>query len=148
MRAALPAHQYWSADVFEIHSCSDAGDRSGAGLAVGSRAGGVGTGIARAAKGRHRSCEQGGRAGTSRCDPEGRRGRCGPKTTKTREQRKAETDEAKKAGQLATAGSTQKADVADAARKPTKTREQRKAETEEARKKGELTPAGEGGPTK
>ena len=66
----------------------------------------------------------------------------------SREQRKADTAAANKAGQLAPAGATQKADVADAARKPTKTREQRKAETDEARKKGELTPAGEGGPTK
>ena len=66
----------------------------------------------------------------------------------SREQRKAETAAANKAGQLAPAGATQKADVAEAARKPTKTREQRKAETEEARKKGQLAPAGEGGPTK
>jgi hypothetical protein len=66
----------------------------------------------------------------------------------SRDQRKADTAAANKAGQLAPAGATQKADVADAARKPTKTREQRKAETDEARKKGELTPAGEGGPTK
>ena len=64
--------------------------------------------------------------------------------TKTRAQRKAETIEARKAGTLAPAGSTQKADNADRAKPTVKSRADRKAETRAAEKAGELTPAGEG----
>ena len=64
--------------------------------------------------------------------------------TKTRAQRKAETAEARKAGTLAPAGSTQKADNAERAKPTTASRADRKAATVESAKKGELTPAGEG----
>jgi len=67
-------------------------------------------------------------------------------STLTREQRKAQTLEARKKGELQPAGSTQKADVAMQKQKSTKTREQTKAEVAEARKKGELVPAGGGSP--
>ena len=64
---------------------------------------------------------------------------------KTREQVKAETRAAQKAGELTPAGGG-----AGPAPKSTKhstmTKEKRKAETLEARKKGELVPAGGGGP--
>ena len=63
----------------------------------------------------------------------------------TREQRKAETAAANKAGQLTPAGQGG-APQAKTTTTSTKTREQRKAETVEARKKGELTPAGQGSP--
>ena len=64
----------------------------------------------------------------------------------SREQRKAETLQARKQGMLQPAGSTQEPDVAAQKQKSTKTRDERKAETAEAKKKGELVPAGEGSP--
>ena len=65
----------------------------------------------------------------------------------TREQRKAETAAANKAGQLTPAG-VGGAPVAKSAAPSgsSVTREQRKAATVEAQKKGELVPAGPGSP--
>ena len=64
----------------------------------------------------------------------------------SREQRKAETAAANKAGQLTPAGPggapTTKSTAASG---PTTSREQRKAETAAANKSGQLTPAGPGG---
>ncbi len=60
----------------------------------------------------------------------------------TKEQRKAETMEARKKGELAPAGGSLKASSKSPHSRPKMTTEQRKAETMEARKKGELVPAG------
>ena len=65
----------------------------------------------------------------------------------SREQRKAETAAANKAGKLTPAGQGgAPVDKSAAATGPTKTRAERKAETAAAAKSGQLTPAGEGGP--
>ena len=64
----------------------------------------------------------------------------------SREQRKAETAAANKAGQLTPAGQGgAPAAKPGAASGPTVSREQRKAETAAANKAGQLTPAGPGG---
>jgi hypothetical protein len=68
-------------------------------------------------------------------------------TPVTREQRKAETRAAEKAGKLTPAGEGRPT-TPDSNTKSTKTRAQRKAETRIARKNGELTPAGEAGEMK
>ena len=64
-------------------------------------------------------------------------------STKSREQMKAETAAANKAGELTPAGGGAAPASKTAATGPTKTREQRKAETMEAKKKGELRPPGQ-----
>jgi hypothetical protein len=63
--------------------------------------------------------------------------------TKSRQQMKAETAAANRAGELTPAGGGTAPAAKTASKGPTKTREQRKAETMEARKKGELRPAGQ-----
>jgi hypothetical protein len=70
----------------------------------------------------------------------------GKASTMTGAERKAATVEARKKGELAPAGSTQKGDVAMQKQKSSKTRAQGKAEVMDARKKGELVPAGGSGP--
>jgi hypothetical protein len=66
----------------------------------------------------------------------------------SREQRKADTAAANKAGQLTKAGGGEAPQAKSTAKPSTQTREQRRQETAEAQKRGELTPAGQGGPTK
>jgi hypothetical protein len=73
------------------------------------------------------------------------------KSTKTRAQRKAETMEARRKGELPSPGeATYKTNMSqqNATAKSTKTRAERKAETAEAVKQGKLAPVGEAGEAK
>jgi hypothetical protein len=73
------------------------------------------------------------------------------KSTKTRAQRKAETMEARRKGELVNPGEANyKGNMSQqgATAKSTKTRAERKAETVEAAKQGKLAPVGEAGEAK
>lgn len=72
------------------------------------------------------------------------------RSTKTRVQRKAETIQSAKAGELIPAGESGslKADRASLSEKSTKTRQERKTETLAAAKARKLIPAGEGSPSR